>query len=345
MQHRRILRLARSALALAALGALDLPGALVRPGASAQVTPDTTRLTISGVVYDRGSGAPIAGAVLRLAGAGLSATTGDDGRYTLVGLLRGTYRMSLDAVGYRSLSGDLRMVRSGDLDFPLDPLAGRAPERRPSRIVGLVLETETGNPVEGAEITVGGRAARQVSEAQGRFEIVGLPPGAHSLSVRYLGRAPAHAERQAPREATLDVEIRLTVKPVELAPMVVTATPRNSYLENMGFYQRRDAGLSGTRFTREALEERNPRSLGELLVSVPGLRVVPGQLGRFEVRMRRAIRMTVDGGEGCIPALFVDDIRSDPGWLQDLDPARVEALEIYSGANAPLRYNDACGVI
>ena len=339
MQHHRILRLGHGGLALFVLGVLT-------PLASTgQIPPDTSLLTITGVVFDRGSGAPIPGAQIRFAGAEIQATTGDDGRYAIVGLPRGTYQMEVDAIGYRSLHGGLRMLRSGELNLPMDPLAGGAPGDRPSRIVGHVREMESGNPVEGAEITVAGRASSQVSNGEGHFQIGELSPGTHTLSVRYLGRGPVETQVEVPPEGTLEVEIRLAVKPVELAPMVVTATPRNSYLEEMGFYDRRDAGLSGTQFTRQALEERDPRSLAEVLVSVPGLRVMPGELGRFQVRMRRAIRLTTDGGEGCSPALFVDDVRSDVGWLQDLDPARLEAMEIYSGANAPLRYNDACGVI
>ncbi|MDP2955413.1 MAG: carboxypeptidase regulatory-like domain-containing protein [Longimicrobiales bacterium] len=339
MPHRRISRLAHGGLGLFVLGLL------APPGATGQIPPDTTLLTITGVVFDRGSGAPIPGAQIRFAGAEIQATTGDDGRYAIVGLPRGTYQMEVDAVGYRSLHGGLRMLRSGELNLPMDPVAGGAPGGRPSRIVGHVLEMESGDPLEGAEITVAGRASSQVSNGEGHFEIGELAPGTHTLSVRYLGRAPVQAEVEVPAEGTLEVEIRLAVEPVELAPMVVTAVPRNSYLEDMGFYDRRDAGLSGTQFTRQTLEEKDPRSLAELLVSVPGIRVMPGELGRFQVRMRRAISLAAGGGEGCFPALFVDDVRSDVGWLQDLDPARIEAMEIYSGANAPLRYNDACGVI
>jgi hypothetical protein len=339
VQHQRFRRHALRALALSSLGVL------APSGLAAQVAPDTARLTIAGVVYDRATGAPIPGARIVVGGAEVVLTTGDDGRFTIEGLRQGTYRVAVGAVGYRSVQGDLRMVRSGELNFPMDALTGPAAGGRPSRIVGHVLEMESGRPLEGAEITLRGRAPKQVSDGEGHFQIGGLTPGPHTLSVRYLGRAPAESQVEVPPEATLDVEIRLAVEPVALAPMVVSAAPRNSYLEDMGFYERRDAGLSGTLFTQQDLAERNPRSLAEVLVAVPGLRVMPGELGRFQVRMRRAVRLTVDGGEGCSPALFVDDVRSEVGWLQDLDPARVEAIEIYSGANAPLRYNDACGVI
>ena len=340
MTHQRIARLTPGCFALFVLEMLAPPGATGQ-----QIPPDTARLTLTGVIYEQGRGTPIPGARIRFSGTDFQATTGDDGRYTIEGLRTGAYQVELDALGYRSIRGGIRMMHAGELSFPMEPLAGPARAGQRSRIVGRVVEMDGGAPLKGAEVTLAGRSSSQISDGDGRFEIGGLTPGTWSLSVRYLGRAPLQAELEVPPEGTLDVEIRLAVEPVELEPMVVTATPRSSYLEDMGFYRRREQGLSGTQVTRQTLLEMNPRSLGDVLVTVPGLRVIPSNLADFQVRMRRSVRLTVDAGEGCTPALFVDDIRSQIGWLQDLDPARVEALEIYSGANAPLRYNDPCGVI
>ncbi len=340
MSHHRILRLAPGGFTLLALGAL------APPGASGQTPPDTSRVTVTGLVYEQGRGIPISGAWIRFAGTDFQARTGDDGRYAIEGLQRGAYQLEVDALGYRAIREGIRILRSGELTLPMEPVAAPMSPGQPSRILGRVVERETGNPVEGAEITMADRLPSQISDRRGRFEIGTLPPGTHSLSVRFLGRAPLRAEMEVPPGGgALEVEIRLAVEPVEMEPMVVTATPRNTYLEEMGFYQRRDAGLSGTQISRQMLTERDPRSLGDVLAVVPGLRVLPSALGNFQVRMRRAVRLTADGGEGCFPALFIDDVRSQIGWLQDLDPARVEAMEIYTGANAPLRYNDACGVI
>jgi hypothetical protein len=144
---------------------------------------------------------------------------------------------------------------------------------------------------------------------------------------------------------TVEVEIRLAIQPVEVDPMVVIATPRNPYLEDMGFYRRRDQGYSGQFVSRESIAERDPRSLGDLLAVTPGVRVQYGGAGGFEVRLRRAIQMSQSGGVGCIPAVYLDDVPVDAGWLQNIPPDRVDGMEVFTGANAPLRYNDPCGVI
>jgi hypothetical protein len=94
---------------------------------------------------------------------------------------------------------------------------------------------------------------------------------------------------------------------------------------------------------RGFIEARAPRDLGDIFNSVPGVRVDYNGMGGFEVRMRRAIRLS--SGTGCYPKLLIDDVPAEVGWLQNIPPHRVEGIEVYSGSNAPLRYNDPCGVI
>jgi hypothetical protein len=339
MSHHRIFGLAPGAVAILLLGWL------APREAGGQNPPDTVRVTIGGRVFERGKGVPISGALIHLAGTDFRARSAWDGRYTIEGIPRGAYQLEVDAPGYRAIRAGMSILRGGDLDFPLEPVSGAARPGHSPRILGRVVERETGAPIEGARITLAGASPGQISDGRGRFEMENPTPGPQTLAVTVLGREPLTALVEVPAEGTLEVDIRLAVEPVEMTPILVTATPRDSYLEAMGFYQRRDEGRSGTQITRQALLDRNPRNLGDILAVVPGIRVLPGALGSFQVRMRRAIRLTGDGGQGCVPALFVDDVRSEPGWLQDLDPVRVEALEIYSGANAPLRYNDGCGVI
>jgi hypothetical protein len=341
----RILRrraLAPSVFALAVSGLSPLP---------AQVVPDTSRVTISGIVVDRWSSRPIPNAVVRFAETDFQARTDAKGEFTLENLLRGSYFLMVDAPGYQPRRGGLRVIRTGSLQIPMDPtgevqLLTAPPPRSPgSRVLGRVVEMESGRAMEGAEVSLEGVQESRITDSGGRFEFESAPSGRQAVSVTTLGRAPLSETVEVTPGQTLEMEIRLAAQPVEVDPMVVTATPRSSYLEQMGYYNRRDQGYSGQFVSREAIAERDPRSLGDILAVTPGVRVQYGAAGGFEVRLRRAIQISQSGGVGCVPAVYLDDVPVDVGWLQNIPPDRVDGMEIFTGANAPLRYNDPCGVI
>jgi len=317
---------------------------------SAQVVPDTSRVTISGTVVDRWSGRPIPNAVVRFAETDFQARTDAAGEFTLENLLRGSYFLMVDAPGYRPQRGGLRVIRTGSLQIPMEPTGEvqllTTPPRTPgSRVLGRVVEMESGRALEGAEVSLGGVQGSRFTDHGGRFEFESAPAGTQAVSVATLGRAPLTDSVEVLAGQTVEVEIRLAIQPVEVDPMVVIATPRNPYLEDMGFYRRRDQGYSGQFVSRESIAERDPRSLGDILAVTPGIRVQYGAAGGFEVRLRRAIQMSQSGGVGCIPAVYLDDVPVDAGWLQNIPPDRVDGMEVFTGANAPLRYNDPCGVI
>ena len=317
---------------------------------SAQVVSDTSRVTISGTVVDRWSGRPIPNAVVRFAETDFQARTDATGEFTLENLLRGSYFLMVDAPGYRPQRGGLRVIRTGSLQIPMEPtgavrLLTTPPRTQGSRVLGRVVEMESGRALEGAEVSLGGVQGSRFTDQGGRFEFESAPSGTQAVSVTTLGRATLTDSVEVLAGQTVEMEIRLAIEPVEVDPMVVIATPRNPYLEDMGFYHRRDQGYSGQFLSRESIAERDPRSLGDLLAVTPGVRVQYGGAGGFEVRLRRAIQISPSGGVGCIPAVYLDDVPVDAGWLQNIPPDRVDGMEVFTGANAPLRYNDPCGVI
>lgn len=318
--------------------------------AAGQDPPDTARVNISGTVVDRWSGLPVPNAFVRFAETDFQARTNAQGEFTLENVLRGSYLLFVDAQGYRPQRGDLRVVRTGSLQIPMDPegaihLLTTPPQGPDARVLGRVLEMESGKAVEGAEVFLQGVPDLRITDSRGRFEFESAPPGWRTMSVATLGRAPLSDSVEVAAGQTVEMEIRLAVQPVEVDPMVVTATPRSPYLEEMGFFYRRDQGYSGQFVNRESIIERDPRSLGDILAVMPGVRVQYGGAGGFEVRIRRAIQISQSGGVGCIPAVYLDDIPVEAGWLHNIPPDRVEGMEVFTGANAPLRYNDPCGVI
>lgn len=97
-------------------------------------------------------------------------------------------------------------------------------EMTTGRVVGQVRDARTHRPVVAAEIAVGSRAAVVQSNRTGRFVLSGLPVGEHELSFRHIGFSPLTQSVTVTRGHTTEVDARLTPDPVELEPLVATAT-------------------------------------------------------------------------------------------------------------------------
>lgn len=319
-------------------------------GATGQIPSDTVRVTIQGTVVDAGTGFGIEGALLRFADTDFSTETNVLGGFSLSGLPRGAYVIVVEAAGYSTRKSSIRVLRSGLITLSLEPdgsllRSEMRPSEAQSRVLGQILEMESGDPVQGAEVLLQGAPGFRVTDSEGRFEFPSVQPGMAALTVVYLGRAPLADSVEVAPGTTVELEVRLGVEPVEMDPLSVIATPRNSYLEDMGFYSRIGRGYTGKMITREQIQERAPRTLGDLLVSVPGVRVVFGGSGRFEVRMRRGVRLDSSAEVGCVPLVYLDDVPVEAGWLQNVRPDRIEGLEVYQGTGAPIQYNNPCGAI
>lgn len=82
--------------------------------------------SISGTVYDKATGSPIAGAKVNAGGCRHSATTGNDGTYTITGLADGGYSVKACKEGYECATYPTLVVITGGnsvtgIDFQLTP--------------------------------------------------------------------------------------------------------------------------------------------------------------------------------------------------------------------------------
>ncbi len=253
-----------------------------------------------------------------------------------------------------------------------------------ARIFGRVRDKESGKPITGAAVLVGGRDSVSVTGPTGSFSVV-LPPGVHRLHLTALG----YLERTdsiviQPAASMVDVEVMLSRKPVVLPPVEVTA--RSERLIRAGFYDRREGGLAPpTHFmTRADIEHRQPTLLTDLFQDVPQVKVLFIEAGRRTLRFNRhvstqsigekssrgVLQRPDDGADsrGCEPDLYIDgqlyrdsSIPANPSGDVRIDAMRprmnkvdnydaipvseVEGVEVYVGAATPLQYHNACGVI
>lgn len=113
----------------------DGSAALVKRPASVQEG------TIVGLVAERATGSPLAGAVVVVAGTELSATAGADGQYRIAKVPAGTYTVRARYIGYTPRSASVTVMADDEIvaDFALE----RSPQRLDEVVTtGTVLPTE-----------------------------------------------------------------------------------------------------------------------------------------------------------------------------------------------------------
>lgn len=230
-----------------------------------------------------------------------------------------------------------------------------------SRLVGTVVESESGAPVEGVAITLPGAGRQALTNAEGRFAFLDLPPATYRLRAHHLAYGSFTSEVEVPFRSTVDVEIRLAIDPVELEPIQVTVRQvRDQRLETKGFYERREWGERlglGHYFDREDIERRNPVLISQMVADVPSVRLDCSRSYRSrtcELRSARTsplacrrMNLYVDG------ILVLDAMEPDSGWTMSLDefvsPSDVGAVEVYTSmAELPAQFGDVtvrCGAV
>lgn len=139
---------------------------------------------LAGSVTSAVSGAPLAGAELRLTGATeLSLGVGLDGGYELA-LPAGAYSVTATAAGHHPASASFELFAGTALRFsPVLIPVSEPPidDDAPAGVIGTVVDAHSGEPLAGA-VLVGNGISGQ-SDADGAFDIEGLAAGSYQLGV------------------------------------------------------------------------------------------------------------------------------------------------------------------
>lgn len=225
----------------------------------------------------------------------------------------------------------------------------------PISLSGRVLD-DRGGPVPGAEVLIAGIEGRLFASQDGRFHLVGLLPGAYTVTARRLGFAPATATAMLyPGEQKLELVLREL--PYRLAAVRVEAleVPRHldarfDHLNTNGFYRRRSRGLGGTFVTRADIDRMQARRVTDLLRLAPGFRTVTGNQG-LQTRVSNR-----ESSAACRMRFYLDGVGLDMrgNYLDQMVHVQdIEAVELYSGiSTAPAEFSGegsrgstGCGVI
>jgi TonB-linked SusC/RagA family outer membrane protein len=130
--------------------------------------------TISGIVLDQASGAPLGGAQVTVVGTRLVAEAGTDGRFTIAGVPPGTYRVQTQRIGYglSEVTVEVAAGQTASADFRLQQLAVALQE-----VVVVGYGTQVRRDVTGSVASVGGDAVHEVPKVNAIEAIKGRVPG------------------------------------------------------------------------------------------------------------------------------------------------------------------------
>jgi outer membrane receptor for ferrienterochelin and colicins len=201
-------------------------------------------------------------------------------------------------------------------------------------IKGRITDTDTHQPVAGANIVLDSLLHGDVSNANGQFSIGKISPGLHVLSVTYMGYT---GHKQQVRVQNEDVFINLELKPSpnEIREVVITGTGTPHYIKN--------APVQTEVFSQKSISSYAGNSIENLLGGLStSFNFSANAMGSF-------MRLNGLGNEYILVLLNGKRLYGDVGSQNDLsriDPASIERIEVVKGASSSLYGSDAiAGVI
>jgi hypothetical protein len=228
-------------------------------------------------------------------------------------------------------------------------------DNRPAPFRGRVVDSLTRSPVIGATIEIGEQGVRQTSDSSGRFRFDALTPGQYVLHARHIGYVETVDTVRIEPGDPGEHEFLLRRVAVALEEIVISGRTRRYPAILAPAYQRAARGR-GVFFTREDIEQLNPRDYEPLFNRIPGVqandRGVTFQrcqsglatLSRSDAKPKVQVWIDgfrVSGRTSSDERNFVYDA------LRSVKPQSVQIMEVYTGSsNIPAEFlDDACAVI
>ena len=214
--------------------------------------------------------------------------------------------------------------------------AGVARAQASGRIVGKV-SSEDGRSLIGIQVTVNGTSRGAVSDTGGRFTILDVPAGSHTVLARGIGFASGTRAVTVVAGQAASITFSLVSAPAVLNPVVVVG---------YGTQDRRAVtGAVGTVQAEQIKDVPTSDPMKALQGRVPGVEIVAGNNEpgtAMQVRIRGVRSLTASNE----PLYVVDGIPIS-GSITDFNPQVIESIDVLKDAAATAIYGSrgANGVI
>jgi hypothetical protein len=226
---------------------------------------------------------------------------------------------------------------------------------------GRVVDTSSEAAIDGATLQVLAPDSQVViaglSDDAGAFSLLAPRPGEYLLRVERLGyQTSVLGPLRLRAGGFLDVTIALGPAALPVEGVRVEVEGRLLFLENAGFYDRRQK-TAGQFLDRAEIEALRLQKVSDLLNTFRGVRIIRTGT-EVDVQLRGAVANALTGANNCLPPIFRDGVMLAPQWppepkirvnLDDLLAEDIEAVEVYVGqSTVPAQFaaNGApCGAI
>jgi iron complex outermembrane receptor protein len=232
---------------------------------------------------------------------------------------------------------DVSVAAGGGLALVRRPPPIMAPEPIDSgAVAGQVTDSASGSPIPGATVSIEGARRSAVTNADGRYRIVGVASGSYTFRARYIGYAPATGRVTVTPdlETTLDLALVRSVQPLDevvttgtLLPTEVKALPTPVTVVTS-----RDIALQRPHTVQELFRQAVPGGVSWALSK-------SYYLTAFSTRGSATF-----SGPTAQMKVFVDGVQTALATASGVDPSSIERMEVIRGPQAAALYgSDAIG--
>ncbi|MEM7416088.1 MAG: carboxypeptidase regulatory-like domain-containing protein [Gemmatimonadota bacterium] len=288
---------------------------------------------VAGHIMDAGSEMSLAGAEVSISwhpeGQAvpnrINAASGPDGWFHVCDAPKGVpLLLSADFYGRQGPRREITIDDSGYADASVT-----LRELRPSRLSGRLIDRETGNAVEGAETWIRGTFHRTLTDSRGNFVFEQIPAGTYMLMTDHLAYGTKMDTLTVPDGQRLLVEMILDTRPIEIAPLTVTAEAPPVEMA------RRRGGIVITRDEIDEVRQRS-RDASDIIRSlhIPGVLVRHSSNGTICVGyITGQVKMNQTG---CVEMMiYINDVRAtDADFALRLPPDAIERMVLYKPVEA-----------
>jgi TonB-linked SusC/RagA family outer membrane protein len=209
-------------------------------------------------------------------------------------------------------------------------------------IRGIVTDQVTGEPVQGAQVTVVGTELGQLTDADGLYTISQVNPGVYTVRARFLGRAD-QSRTNVTIQAGATVEVNFQLRETALRLEEIVATGVVDPIEGVKI------PFSVGRLTAEDMPVPTTHSaLAAIQGKVAGVSIVRGS-GQPGSGVSILLRTPTSIVRNNTPMFVVDGVvlRTGGAGTMDLESLDIENIEVVKGAAAAALYGSraSAGVI